>query len=88
VGLARRGRAVELGGSFVLAEIEAPPAFLGRSLREVDVRRRHGVQVILLRPAGQGADAIRVPHGDDRLAPGDVLVVAGPADAIERLGAR
>jgi CIC family chloride channel protein len=86
VGLARRGRAVALGGGYLLAEVEAPPRFVGRTLRELDVRRRHGVQVILLRCAGRDEE-VRVPDGDDRLAAGDVLVVAGPTAAIEEMGA-
>jgi CIC family chloride channel protein len=81
VGLADRGGAMELGGGFVLTEVEAPRAFAGRSLREIDLRARHGVQVLLLR---SGA-AVRVPTADDRVELGDVLVVAGPADAVKRL---
>lgn len=83
VGLADRGGAMDLGGGFVLAEVEAPRAFAGRSLREIDLRARHGVQVLLLR--GLAADAVRVPTPDDRVQLGDVLVVAGPAEAVKRL---
>jgi CIC family chloride channel protein len=83
VGLADRGGSMDLGGGFVLTEVEAPRAFAGRSLREIDLRARHGVQVLLLR--GLGADAVRVPTPDDRVELGDVLVVAGPADSVRRL---
>jgi CIC family chloride channel protein len=82
VGLARQGQDVDLGGGFVLAELEAPAAFAGRSLRELDLRARGGVQVLLLRTHG---DAVRVPSPEDRVQPGDLLVVAGPADAVKRL---
>jgi CIC family chloride channel protein len=81
VGLADRGGAMELGGGFVLTEVEAPRAFAGRSLREIDLRARYGVQVLLLR----SAEAVRVPTPDDRVQLGDVLVVAGPAAAVKRL---
>lgn len=81
VGLADRGGAMELGGGFVLSEVEAPRSFAGRSLREIDLRARHGVQVLLLR----SGTAVRVPTAEDRVELGDVLVVAGPADAVKRL---
>jgi len=83
VGLADRGGAMDLGSGFVLAEVEAPRAFVGRSLREIDLRARHGVQVLLLRALGAGA--VRVPTPDDRVQLGDVLVVAGSAEAVRRL---
>lgn len=81
VGLADRGGAMALGGGYVLAEVEAPRAFAGKSLREIDLRARYGVQVLLLRTA----EAVRVPSPDDRVQLGDVLVVAGPSAAVKRL---
>src|SRR5690606_16285961 len=80
VDLAERG-ALELGGGYVLAELETPRAFAGRTLREIDLRARHGVQVLLLR----SAEAVRVPSPDDRVQLGDVLVVAGPVESVKRL---
>jgi CIC family chloride channel protein len=82
VGLTRPGQDVDLGGGFVLAELEAPATFAGRTLRELDLRARGGVQVLLVRTHGV---ALRVPSPEDRVQPGDVLVVAGPSDAVERL---
>jgi CIC family chloride channel protein len=83
VGLAERAGALDLGSGFVLAELEVPRAFAGRTLREIDLRARHGVQVLLLRATGE--DEMRVPTPEDRLQLGDVLVVAGPAEAVKRL---
>jgi CIC family chloride channel protein len=83
VGLADRGGAMDLGSGFVLTEVEAPRAFAGRSLREIDLRAVHGVQVLLLRHVG--TDTMRVPAPDDVVQLGDVLVVAGPAEAVKRL---
>jgi CIC family chloride channel protein len=89
VGFASRGHHVELGGGYVVAELQAPRSFLGRSLRELDLRARTGVQVLLLRQreAPSGAPAMRVPSPDDRVAEGDILVVAGSEPSIERLHA-
>jgi CIC family chloride channel protein len=85
VGLAGRGQEMDLGDGFVLAELEASRALSGRTLRELDLRARRGVQVLLLRTPGSGGGGLRVPNGDDRVQLGDVLVVAGPQDAVRRL---
>jgi CIC family chloride channel protein len=89
VGLAARVRQIELGGGYVVQEIDAPLAFHGRTLRELDVRVRHGVQVILLRSPAEAdpAHRVRVPSATDRVRPGDTLVVAGRKDAVDALHA-
>jgi trk system potassium uptake protein TrkA len=84
VGVASRGRQVPLGGGYVLADLTVPPSLVGKSLRELDVRARTGIQVLLVRSRGDGEDAIRVPSPDDRLGPGDRVVVAGRAESVER----
>jgi len=74
------GRRVDLGGSFVLTEHTAPRHFEGRTLKDLNIRQRAGLQVLLIRAA---SGAIRVPTADDRIAAGDRLVVAGPRDAVD-----
>jgi CIC family chloride channel protein len=82
LSIAGGGRQVDLGGPFVLTEHTAPRHFEGRTLTELDFRRRAGLQVLLIRSAG---GAIRVPTADDRIAAGDRLVVAGPRDSVEAI---
>ncbi len=87
VGVAGRVRQVELGGGYVVQEIEPPRAFVGRSLREIDVRVRYGVQVVLIRSrlAQDASRRVFVPSSTDRVREGDVLIVAGPKDAVDAL---
>jgi CIC family chloride channel protein len=85
VGLAERGRVVDLGGGYLLAEIEAPHAFAGRTLRELDVRARLGIQVLLLRSSERDRESLHVPSPDDRVRASDRLVIAGPAASVSRL---
>jgi chloride channel protein, CIC family len=85
VGLAERGQPVDLGGGYVLAQIEAPHHFVGKSLRDLDLRARTGIQVLLLRQPQGRSEAIRVPAPDDCVAEGDVLVIAGRAETVSRL---
>ena len=87
VGVTGRVRQVPLGGGYVVQEIDAPLAFRGRSLRELDVRVRHGVQVVLIRSPLESDPArrVRVPSSTDRVREGDALVVAGPKEAVDAL---
>lgn len=70
---AERGRSVDLGDGHKLMEFEAPPDFVGRTLAELDLRRRYSVQVVLLRR--------RIPGGDPRRATREL---PGPATLVER----
>jgi len=86
--VASKGQQVELGDGYVLQEIQPPPRFFGRSLRELDLGRRTSVQVILLRKRrADGRREVSVPTADDRLDEGDRLVVAGTRAAVESLDA-
>jgi CIC family chloride channel protein len=90
VSMVGRVRQVDMGNGYVVEEIIAPRSFVGRTLRELDVRARYGVQVIFMRrrAAGDGAFDLRVPTADDVVEEGDGLIVAGPkaaADAVESL---
>jgi CIC family chloride channel protein len=78
---------VDLGGGYVVQEVLAPRSFVGRSLSELNLRSRAGVQVLLVRSAEgkPGAPAIQVPGPNTRIAPGDKLVAAGPKDAVDSL---
>jgi trk system potassium uptake protein TrkA len=77
-------RRVDLGGDYVLEERPAPRAFEGRTLAELDLRKRGGIQVLLIRGRG-GKRAIRVPGPEDRINAGDHLVLAGPRQAVDNL---
>jgi CIC family chloride channel protein len=87
LGVTGRVHQVGLGGGYVVQEIDAPLAFHGRSLRELEVRSRHGVQVVLIRSASDPDPArrVRVPTSTERVREGDTLVVAGPKPAVDAL---
>jgi CIC family chloride channel protein len=84
ISIAGSERQVDLGGGYVLEERPAPRRFAGRTLSQLDLRKRSGVQVLLIRSGGR-KDAIRVPTPDDRIELGDHLVLAGPRASVDRL---
>ncbi len=87
--VAAKGQQVDLGGGYTLQEIQPPPHFFGKTIRELDIAANTGVQIVLhrLRAPSDGGPNIRVPTADDRIDEGDRLVVAGTRQAVESLDA-
>jgi trk system potassium uptake protein TrkA len=73
-----------LGREFVVAEIEAPETFVGRSLRDLGLRQRSSITVVLIRSGGRVISTI---DPDERIASGDVLVVLGSASDVRQFAA-
>jgi chloride channel protein, CIC family len=81
-----RTKSIDLGEGYVMAELETPSHFVGRTLRQLNVRSNYGVEVILIkRSKKEGTEATIVPPADDPLQHGDVLLVAGRRDQIKQL---
>jgi CIC family chloride channel protein len=84
--VASKGQQVEIAGGYVLQEIQPPPRYFGRTIRELDIAAETGVHVILLRKRVPGSGSkVRVPTANDRIDEGDRLVVAGTKNAVEAM---
>jgi len=78
-----------------LVEVEARPEFIGKSLRQLDFRRTFGVNIIAIQKKipsvndeGKVTYTIEVndiPGPEDRIEKGDILVVVGADENIERM---
>jgi trk system potassium uptake protein len=75
---------IPLGEGADLAELEVPEAFVGRTLVDLDVRRRYDVQVVAIRRAGKIHSYVL---GMGPLEQKDVLVVIGNPQAVAKLAA-
>lgn len=74
---------IELSSQCGIAEVKTPSAWVGKTLRELNVRAKYGVNVIALR---SGGDAIKVSPGPDQpLTDQDVLVILGGNDDLNRV---
>jgi trk system potassium uptake protein len=76
---------IQIDEDFALVETGPPATEVGRSLQEAELRRRHGVTVVSVKPAG-GTFTYATP--DTVLEEGSILLVAGPKGAVERFAAR
>lgn len=71
-------------GEAILAEIEAPEAFAGSSLGELDLAERRGVSVLAIR---RGGEVLAAPSAETPVESGDLLLVLGSEEAIHRVAA-
>jgi len=71
---------IELSRDFSIVEIPAPPPFVGRTLKELELRPRLGLTLIAIkrRPAPGGPEVTTVsPGAAERIQQHDVLVLLG-----------
>lgn len=72
---------VQLGPGFSVQEMAVPPSWVGKSLREIEPRRRHAVSVVAVHDIL--LDRIHgVPDPDVPLKDSDALLVAGTDEAL------
>lgn len=84
-----------LTSGHILAEIEASKGFVGKTLKELGLRRKFGVNVISIQKkvtqideegkVHQTTQVNDLPGSDDRIEEGDVLVLVGSQTNIDRL---
>ncbi len=76
---------IELSPDIGIAEVSVPESWVGKSLRELNVRAKYDVNIIAIRRGG----ALELTMDAGRpLEAGMVLVVLGPNDALTRLQKR
>jgi len=73
---------IELSPNFSIVELSSIPKWFNRSLRDLDMREKHGLNVIAIKRNGE---VLVSPHGDDIIKSEDVLVVVGENQKIEAL---
>jgi trk system potassium uptake protein TrkA len=76
---------LQLGDDLVVTELEAPPAFAGRSLMELELPKRFGVTVVVIRRNQPGSEPVSYPTAYEILEPGDVLVCVSAPGAVHEL---
>lgn len=73
---------IELSPEFSIVEIAAIPEWFDKSLRELDMRVKHGLNVMAIK---RNEEVIVSPKADDIILEGDILVVVGQNKDIEKL---
>ena len=73
---------IELAPDYSILEIHVPNKFAGRSLEQIDIRRKYGCNVMAIK---HGKDINISPIATDILHDGDVLVVVGKNEDLDEL---
>ncbi len=82
---------IDLGHAHSLVQIRAPESWAGKTLEQLNLRKKHKVNLVAIRrllpddSKGAGGYVIDTPMPDSRIETGDLLLVVGPNDAIEDL---
>ena len=72
---------VDLGENEALIEAEVPKEWVGKTLADLHLSRESGLTVLALKPKGKSGT---IPSGDTDLNEGDVIVVGGNKEALDR----
>ncbi len=77
---------IELSRDFSIVEIPAPAEFVGKTLRQLELRSRYGLTLIALkRPTDRGLVTNISPGADDPIQAGDVLALLGSHERLAQL---
>jgi trk system potassium uptake protein TrkA len=78
---------VEVPPDQAIEAMAVPPGFIGHTLQDLNLRARFGVGVISMRrrAPGGGRVSLVAPDPTMPLREGDVLVLAGPKEQVEKL---
>ena len=84
------GRPVEVLAGTHLAEVEVPSGLVGKTLADANLRRTHGLEVVLIHTTAVDDTCLegrpgKLPTPDAILERGDLLLVMGAVEAIEKL---
>lgn len=73
---------IELSESFSIAEVNCPPKFVNKTIKDVDIRNKYGLNIIAIENSG----SVNVsPMPETKFCSGDVLIVVGTNKEIEDL---
>lgn len=73
---------IEVAPDYSIAETIVPQRFANKTLGEIDLRKNYGINVLVVK-RGEGLNIS--PGATDMLMEGDVLIVIGPRDQLDRL---
>ena len=70
---------IELSDAYGIIEVPAPTSWIGKSLKDLNVRAKLGVNIIAIK---QGDNINVSPGADYEIMPGDIMEIIGNSDAL------
>ena len=79
---------IELSPEFSIMETLPPKEFVGQSIRDLDVRAKHGLNIIAIRKKEtseeEGCKLNIAPKADYIIKQGDIFVIIGPNESLDK----
>jgi K+/H+ antiporter YhaU regulatory subunit KhtT len=75
----------QLAPGIAMCELELPSHWAGKNLVALDLRKKSGVEVLLVKRRDGLETLSMTPHPDLKLQLGDVLLLSGSKSALDRL---
>jgi trk system potassium uptake protein TrkA len=78
---------IELSRDFSIVEVPAPAPFVGRTLKQLELRPRYGLTLIAIKRAeGDGPVVTNIsPSADEVIKEGDILALLGSTERLTGL---
>jgi trk system potassium uptake protein TrkA len=79
---------IELSRDFSIVEVPAPGAFVGRTLKQLELRPRLGLTLIAIKRQSDDSGAVVTniaPAADETIRPGDILALLGSNEQLNKL---
>lgn len=77
-------KTIDIGKGYRIMEIEAPPAFWEKSLKGLNLKAFHKIDVLLIKRQIP-PQTITLPSAGEIIRKGDTLILAGHADSIKKI---
>ena len=74
---------MELDDIFGVSEMKVPVSWIGKSIREVDVRQKYSCAVVAVKKPRKEEDLVTAPGADYVFLEGDILVLIGENEAVK-----
>lgn len=78
---------IGLSSECSIVEIEPPKEFIGKTLKQLNIRVKYGLNIIAIKSIGEnGRETVNpIPEADYKIKEHDKLMIVGPNENIERL---
>lgn len=73
---------IELSDEYSIVEVIASPKMIGKTLIDLDIRARYGLNIVAIKSEHRGIDVS--PRAEDEIKKGDILIVIGADTDIDR----
>jgi CIC family chloride channel protein len=77
-------KTIDIGKGYRIMEIDAPPSFWNKSLKELNLRALHQIDILLIKRK-YPPQTITIPSADEVIMKGDLLLLAGLEENIKKI---